>query len=519
VLAATAIAYLLPLVLERFGISIAAPEFPLGWAIAVILAAGAITVVAVAAPAVTASRVAPLEALRNASTTAGHKGIHPGRAVAGILLGIGAAAAGALAIAKLPDPGATAYRPGPTLLMIVASGTLAYFTLVALGPILFRPILAVSGWPVRRLGSIGRLAVGGGGAAPRRGAAISVVVALGVTLIGGALVGSASLRELTTRELAGMAPADLNAVSGEALPTGYADRAAGLPELTGVVPYRSTGGVSINGVDTEVSVTDLDLRRLSTWGDFAAATGNLSDQGPGTVVALTYFADGAGLKPGQMMRISRGDRSIELRLVATLDNTPVGAGLLIDPSDQDRLGLGRQPTGLLADVAKGTDRTAAVNALRRISGPEQAIEVLADARDNMNADLTQIIAVLLSLLSLTVIVAVVGVGTTTSLCVVERVRETGLLRAVGLSRTGLRTMLTVEAGLYGLTGAILGLALAIPYSWLTIEALAVEAPIQFPAGQLALLVAVLSVATAIAGLWPARRAVQVSPVTAIGTDA
>ena len=60
---------------------------------------------------------------------------------------------------------------------------------------------------------------------------------------------------------------------------------------------------------------------------------------------------------------------------------------------------------------------------------------------------------LLGLVGLTVLIAVVGVGTTTALSVVERVRESGLLRAIGLSRTGLRTMLTVESGLYGVIGA------------------------------------------------------------------
>ncbi|HLT10881.1 MAG TPA: FtsX-like permease family protein, partial [Micromonosporaceae bacterium] len=498
VLAATALGYLLPPVLGGLGISIAAPEFPVGWAIGVILGAAVITTVAVLAPATTAARVAPLEALRTASTSAGQKGINPARAVVGILLGLGAAMVGALAFTMLSGPDATWYDPSLALLVIVASGTLAYFALVALGPVVFRPVLAVAGWPLRRLGPVGRLAVGGVGAAPRRAAAVSVVVALGVTLVGGALVGSASLRELITRELAGAAPADLNVIAEEALPDGYVERVANLAELERVLPYRSVTELIVEGLGYEVSATDLNLRQLSTWDDFEAAAGNLDDLGPGTVVALTHYADSLGIAPGQALRISRGDQSIELRLVATLGNTPVGAGLLMDPSDLDRLGVGPGPTGLLADVAEGVDRTAAVTALRGISGTGQAIEVLADIRDNLNAELTQIIGVLLSLLSLTVIVALVGVGTTTSLSVVERVREAGLLRAVGLTRAGLRTMLTVEAGLYGLIGSILGLALAVPYSWLTIEALAIAAPIQFPAGQLALVVVVLSIATALA---------------------
>src|SRR5690606_8112734 len=129
VLAATAFAYLLPPVLEGLGIRVAAPEFPVGWAIGVIVGAGVVTVGAVLAPATAAARVAPLEALRTASTTAGRKGINPARVVVGILLGLGATAVGALAVTMLPDQETTSYDPSVTLLAIVASGTLAYFAL------------------------------------------------------------------------------------------------------------------------------------------------------------------------------------------------------------------------------------------------------------------------------------------------------------------------------------------------------------------------------------------------------
>ena len=66
------------------------------------------------------------------------------------------------------------------------------FLVVVLGPVLVRPVIAVAGWPLRRLGPTGRLAVGVVGGTPRRAAAVSVVVALGVALVAGAAVGTAS---------------------------------------------------------------------------------------------------------------------------------------------------------------------------------------------------------------------------------------------------------------------------------------------------------------------------------------
>ncbi|MFG1847635.1 FtsX-like permease family protein [Micromonospora carbonacea] len=521
VLAAYGVGHGLPPVLRAFGLAVASPGHPIAAAVAVALGAALVTALAVLAPAVTAARVAPLEALRTASTTAGRRGIGWARAGAGVLLAAGAVLAALLVASRLPGPDTENYDPVGPLLAIVASGALAYAALVALGPLLVRPVLAVVGWPLRRLGPLGRLAVGGVGGAPRRASAVSVVVALGVTLVAGALVGSASLGALLKRELAGMAPADVavTARGDGPLPAGLVQRVRGIGELDRVVPYRSSPDVRVAGAEVDgLTATDLDLRALATWADFGASAGRLTDAGPGRVVLLRFLAEEAGARPGDEVTVTRGDRSVRLRVAATMANTPVGAGLLVDPADLDRLGVPAGPTGLLADVAGDDEqaRTAAVRALRAAGGQQVGIVVTADDRDELDGQLGALLGVLLGVLGLTVVVAVVGVGTTTALSVVERTRESGLLRAVGMSRRRLGAMLTVEAGLYGVLGAALGLLLALPYSWLTVAALGQDAPVEFPAGQLAGVVLALAVATALAGLLPARRAARVSPVAALG---
>ncbi|MFI6158450.1 FtsX-like permease family protein [Micromonospora haikouensis] len=521
VLAAYGVGHGLPPVLRASGLAVASPGHPVAAAVAVALGAALVTALAVLAPAVAAARVAPLEALRAASTTAGRRGVGRLRAAAGLLLAVGAVLVALLVASRLPGPDTENYDPANPLLAIVASGALAYAALVALGPLLVRPVLAVVGWPLRRLGPLGRLAVGGVGGAPRRAAAVSVVVALGVTLVAGALVGSASLGTLLKRELAGMAPADVavTARGDGPLPAGLVQRVRGIGELARVVPYRSSPDVRVAGAEVDgLAATDLDLRALATWADFGASAGRLTDAGPGRVVLLRFLAEQAGVRPGDEVTVTRGDRSVRLRVAATMANTPVGAGLLLDPADLDRLGVPAGPTGLLADVAGDDDRarTAAVRALRAAGGQQVGIVVTADDRDELDGRLDALLGVLLSLLGLTVVVAVVGVGTTTALSVVERTRESGLLRAVGMSRRRLGATLTVEAGLYGVLGAALGLLLAWPYSWLTVAALGQDAPVEFPAGQLAGVVLALAAATALAGLLPARRAARVSPVAALG---
>jgi putative ABC transport system permease protein len=76
----------------------------------------------------------------------------------------------------------------------------------------------------------------------------------------------------------------------------------------------------------------------------------------------------------------------------------------------------------------------------------------------------------------------------------------------------------MEAGLYGLIGAVLGIALGVPMAWLTLESLRLDLPLTFPAGRLAAIVLAVAAITVLAGLLPARRAAKVSPVAALAVD-
>ncbi|SCL38352.1 putative ABC transport system permease protein [Micromonospora rhizosphaerae] len=533
VAAALGVGHAVPAIMRAAGLAVSSPGLPVRAAVAVVLGAVLLTALAVLAPAFSAARVAPLEALRAASTTAGRRGIGAVRLVSGLLFAAGAVLAGAVAASRLPAPEQENYSPRPVLLLLVASGAVAFFALVALGPLLVRPVLAVVGWPLRQLGPVGRLAVGGVGGTPRRAAAVSVVVALGVTLIAGVAVGGASLRVLMDRELALLAPADIEVTgsAGATLPDGVVARAeAARGTLARVVPYRRVDGLSLTrgaerlgSAESGYPATDLDVRALPTTDRLDVAQGRLADLGPGRVVLGEWVARDTGLRVGDTVALTVAARTTEVRVAAVLpDHGPLHAGILTDRADLDRLGVSAAYSGLLADAARpGEDgRTAAVQALRQaIDGAEGVgLSVLADGRDRDGAVLDAILWIAVGLVSLTVVIAVVGVGSTTALSVVERVTESGLLRAVGLSRAALRTMLTAESGLYGLIGATIGLLLGVPYAWLAVRALGINAPLVLPVLPLVALFAALIVLTALAGVLPARRASRVSPVVALETD-
>ncbi|BCJ56532.1 ABC transporter [Actinoplanes sp. NBRC 14428] len=508
-----------------FDLDLVAPGLPLMPALGVVALAVGITVLAVLAPAFTAAKVAPLEALRSASTTGGRKSIGVLRGVLGVLLLGGAGVLAAYVFTNLPGRDTRNYNPEPMLLATVGSGALAFLALMALGPLLVRPVLATVGWPLRRLGPVGRLAVGGVGGAPRRAAAVSIVVALGVTLIAGVVVTGASVRVLAGREMAVSSPADyeLTANGDEKISQAVLDQIRQSPDLAHVSPYRRLSGVRVGATDDEAAPTDLVMSGLPELRKVDATEGSLAALGPGKIVLAGYAAENHGLHVGDTTTLTKGKKQVKLEVVAVLpDDGPLHAYFMLDPSDLTKLGATATYSGVLADAAKDGEqgRTAGQKALRQaVQGrPGYGVEVLADQRDEFNLVLNGVLAVVIGLVGLTVLIAVVGVGTTTALSVVERVRESGLLRAVGLSRGGLRAMLTAESSLYGLIGATIGLVLGVPYAWLSLKALGVNAPLELPAGQLLVVFLALIVFTAAAGVLPARRAAKVSPVAALATD-
>ncbi|WP_406083998.1 ABC transporter permease [Micromonospora zamorensis] len=532
VASALALGYALPAILRASGMAVSSPGLPLATAGVVVIGAVVVTVLAVLAPALSAARVSPLEALRTASTTSGRRGIGVLRLVFGLLLAVGAVLAAVVTVSQLPEPDQSTYDPVMPLLLLVGSGGLAFFALVALGPLLVRPVLAVVGWPLRQLGPLGRMSVGGIGGAPRRAAAVSVVVALGVTLISGVVIGGASLQVLADREVALSAPTDFEVTSnGGTLPGALVTQAKTADgALARVVPYRRVGDVTLTrggdqlgDIESGYPTSDLDVAALPTIRDLDVAQGALADRGPGRIVLAGWVGRDAGLHVGDTATLALGGRTVDVRVAAVLPaEGPLHVGILADRGDLDRLGVPTAYTGLLADAAgAGEDgRTAGVRALRQaIAGTDGVgLAVLADERDRNDALVRTLVWIAVGLVSLTVLIAVVGVGSTTALSVVERIRESGLLRAIGLSRTGLRTMLTVESGLYGVIGATIGLLLGVPYAWLAVHALGINAPLTVPVLPLVGLFVTLVGLTALAGVLPARRASRVSPVAALGAD-
>jgi putative ABC transport system permease protein len=132
----------------------------------------------------------------------------------------------------------------------------------------------------------------------------------------------------------------------------------------------------------------------------------------------------------------------------------------------------------------------------------------------------QLLYMIYALLGLAVIIAVLGIINTLALSVIERTREIGLLRAVGLSRRQLRTMLRLESVAIALLGAVLGVVLGLGAGWTLQRSLADDGidVLSIPIAQLAIFVVLAGVVGVLAALWPGRRAARLDVLRAITTE-
>lgn len=135
------------------------------------------------------------------------------------------------------------------------------------------------------------------------------------------------------------------------------------------------------------------------------------------------------------------------------------------------------------------------------------------------------LGIVVALLAVSVLIALIGVANTLSLSVIERTRENALLRALGLTRGGLRGTIAIEAVLIAAVAAVLGCALGVFYGWAGAQLVLADLSATAGAGtavrpavpwlELVLVVAVAALAGLAASLLPARRAARLSPVAGL----
>jgi putative ABC transport system permease protein len=173
-------------------------------------------------------------------------------------------------------------------------------------------------------------------------------------------------------------------------------------------------------------------------------------------------------------------------------------------------------------VAPGANATAVKQGIDTVLKryPNVQVSDQTQFKEKEIAQIDQIFGLVFGLLVLSVIISLFGIVNTLALSIYERIRELGLLRAVGMSRRQVRRMIRSEAVVIALIGAILGLAIGVAFGWAMQRALADQgvSKLSLPVGQLVLMLVVAALLGVVAAIWPARRAAKIDVLQAISYE-
>ncbi len=495
---------------SRFGITqVAVPWETLGWPVAV---GTAITVLAALGPIRRASRVTPVEALRpagplSASTRPGRVRLVGGIAllVLGlVLLGVGVAL--------------------PQLLAGVAGGMLSFLGLLLLGSLIIPQAIRVIGWPLRRFGGVsGQLAVENAVRAPARAAATVNALLVGVTLVTTLSVGALTSQSSLEADLASRLPLDLAVTaSSGTMPLPVITELGRLPGVEASVGLTRTT-IQI-GASDPVEVTGVPSAATSITRDPAT----LSGLDNGNLLIGKELARSLSLVDQQHVSVRAGERTLSLRVVrqnraTALVSSPTEEAAMMTADDLTRLLPSAQPRTVWLRVADDADLNRLIESVRSTTGSLQGVVIdgSAPTKQQLRGAVSIVLWVVTGLVGVSVLIALIGVGNTLSLSVLERTQESALLRALGLTRPGLRRTLIIEALLLAAVGAAAGTVLGLGYGWAGARCLlGGSGPIRLdiPVARLASFAAVAIAAGGLACLLPARRAAMVAPARALAVE-
>ncbi|MER5879016.1 MULTISPECIES: ABC transporter permease [unclassified Streptomyces] len=480
-----------------------------------------VTVLAAYLPARRAGKVSPMAALRDAGTPAdGRAGLVRG------LIGLVLTGAGAFALYLA----ATADKASDGSLVLGAGVVLTLIGFVIVGPLLAGGVVRViSAVLLRMFGPVGRLAERNALRNPRRTGATGAALMIGLALVACLSVVGSSMVASATDELDKSVGADF-IVQGQQRIVPQAEKAMqDTPGLDHVTRYKdlSTTMTSPDGKaeDYEITAADpsyaQDLRRETTAGDLSAAYGT------NAMSVGSDYAKKHHVTVGDTLSVAfKGGSTAKLKVAAITDDDVAidkGARYTSIATMKKYVPASKiPPNEIMFAKAKDGQEKQAYAALKKAMEPYPQYQVRdqTDYKQELKDQVGQLLNMVYGLLGLAIVVAILGVVNTLALSVVERTREIGLMRAIGLSRRQLRRMIRLESVVIALFGALLGLGLGMSWGATAQKLLALEGlkvlDIPWPT------IIGVFIGSAFVGLFaaliPAFRAGRMNVLNAIATD-
>jgi putative ABC transport system permease protein len=510
VLAGIGVAELIKMAMNAAGLGI--PDGPLTIQPRTIILSMAVgilvTMFAALLPARRASSIPPVAAMSATEARTTPKSLRTRAIVGSALTSLGGVV---MAIGLMLESGAS--------LPLVAAGAIGLFMgMSTLAPLAAGPVARLLSAPMR--GITGKLARENTIRQPRRTASTASALMIGVALVAFTSIFAASIKASVTDTLEGSFPADLAFAStnfGVGVSPVAADEIAAREEFS-VVSAVNFGYFEIEG--DELVVIGVDPSTISRVYDMEPSI-ELSKLGDDLLVQEDVLV-GNHWSVGDVITVDYpGSVSNTVEIVGTFTDTTFANYVIAEEVFLENIG-DDQIFMVFARLGSGVSledgQAAADAALSEF--PNVDVNTQSDQIAEAEAQVDQLVALFTGLLSLALVIALLGIANTLALSVVERTREIGLLRAVGMTRRHVRQMVRREALIIAVFGALLGVLIGTAIGFGVVTSLADDGLGSFslPAGQLVIWLIVAAVAGLIASVGPARKAAQLDVLKAISYE-
>ncbi|MCX4666689.1 FtsX-like permease family protein [Streptomyces sp. NBC_01381] len=437
-----------------------------------------VTVLAAYLPARRAGKVSPMAALRDAGTPADGRASAL-RAVIGLVL-TGAGGYGLYAASQ-------ADKASDGSLFLGGGVVLTLIGFVVIGPVLANGVVRViSAVLLRMFGPIGRMAERNALRNPRRTGATGAALMIGLALVACLSVVGSSMVASATDELDKSVGADfiIQSDNTQAITPKAAKSLEKADHVAHITRYKEIKAdlTAANGkVAKEVGLSAADATYAQDVRSETVA-GKLADAyKPDSMSVGEDFAKDHGITVGDKVKLAfdRGRTGeITVRAITSSDATIDSGAMYVNISTAAQyVPADRMPPNeiMFAKAEKG-QQDAAYKSLKASMAdyPQYKVMDQTDFKETLKDQVGQMLNMVYGLLALAIIVAILGVVNTLALSVVERTREIGLMRAIGLSRRQLRRMIRMESVVIALFGALLGLGLGMGWGATAQQLLALE---------------------------------------------